>query len=70
MEETFSSSQDMANDVGSNLKGRKLLGERDSLVETWIVIRESELVRLLRNAYKKRTQHQFWKIIARSFRPF
>ena len=37
MEETFSSSQDMAKDVG-NLKGEKLLGEQDSFVETWTVI--------------------------------
>ena len=54
MKKTFSRNQDMAEDVGS---GVKLLGEQDSLVETWKIIRESGLVQLFRNAYKRRTQH-------------
>ena len=58
MEETFSPSHDMAEDVGSG-SGGKLLGEKNSLVETWTVIGESGLVLLLRNAYKRRTQLQF-----------
>ena len=44
MKGTFSSSHDMAEDVGN---GGKLLGEQDSLVETWIVIGKSGLVQLL-----------------------
>ena len=56
MEKTFSPSHDMEEDVGSS---EKLLGERDSLVQTWTVIGESGLVQLLINSYKMRTQHQF-----------
>ena len=56
MEENFSPSHDMVEDVGS---GGKLLVEQDSLVEIWIVIRENGLMQLLKNAYKMRTQHQF-----------
>ena len=56
MEVTFSPCHDMTEDVGN---GGKLLGEQDSLVETWTIIGESGLVQLLRNAYKKKTQHQF-----------
>ena len=41
-ERDFSPSQDM--DVGNYLNGGKSLEEQDSLVETWIVIGESELV--------------------------
>ena len=41
IEETSSPSHDMAEDVGSY---GKLLGEQDSLVETWTIIRESRLV--------------------------
>ena len=55
MEATFFPSHDMTEDVGN---GGKLLGEQDSLVETWTVIGESGLVELLRNSYQ-RTQHQF-----------
>ena len=55
-EENFSPSHEMTKDMGS---GGKLLGEQDSLVETWAVNGESGLVQLLRNAYKMRTQHQF-----------
>ena len=57
MEETFSLSQDMAEDVGSYLNGGKSLGEQDSLVETWTVIVESGLVQLLINAYKRESKH-------------
>ena len=46
----------MAEDLGN---GGNLLGEKNSLVETRTIIRESGLVQLLENAYKKRTQHQF-----------
>ena len=56
MEETFSPSHDMVEDLGN---GGNLLGEQDSLVETRTVIEESRLVQLLENAYKMRTQHQF-----------
>ena len=49
MEETFSPSQDMTEYVSS---GGKLLGNK-ILVGTWIVIEESGLVLLLRNAYKR-----------------
>ena len=56
IKETFSPSHDMAKDVGS---GGKLLGEKDSLVETWTSVGESGLVQLLRNSYKRRSQHQF-----------
>ena len=61
MEETFSLSEDMTKDVGSNLKVEKLFGAQDFLMETWTVIGESELMRLLRNAYKriKTKQEQF-----------
>ena len=38
MEKTFSLSQDMAENVGS---GGKLLGEQDSLMETWTIVGES-----------------------------
>ena len=44
MENTFSQSQDMVEGVSSYLNGGKLLGEQDSLVETWTIIGESELV--------------------------
>ena len=44
MEETFSLSQDMIEDVDRYLKGEKLLEEQDSLVETWIVVGESGLM--------------------------
>ena len=40
-------------DVGSYLNDGKSLGEQDSLVETWTIIRESRLVQLLKNAYKR-----------------
>ena len=63
MEETFSPSQDMAEDVDSYLNCGKLLREQDFLVETWTVIGEIGLVQLLRNAYKRRTQHQFERMI-------
>ena len=53
MENTFSPSQDIAEDVDSFLKGEKLLKEQDSLVESWITIGENGLVQLLRNAYKR-----------------
>ena len=56
MEETFSQNHDMAEDVGS---GGKLLGEQDSLVETWKVIGGRGSGQFLRNAYKRKTQHQF-----------
>ena len=59
MEDTFSSSQDMTEDVDSYLNGGKSLGEQDSLVETWTLNGESGLVELFKNAYKMRTQHQF-----------
>ena len=58
MEETFSPSQDIAEDVDSFLKGEKLLEEQDSLVESWITIGENGLVQLLRNAYKRESKHQ------------
>ena len=41
MDETFSQSKDMTKHVG---RGEKLLGEQDSLVETWTIIGESGLV--------------------------
>ena len=41
MEEIFSQSHDMTEDVGSS---RKLLGEQDSLVETWTLIGESGML--------------------------
>ena len=56
IEKTFSPSHDLVEDVDSS---EKLLGEQDSLVETWTVIGGSGLVQLLRNAYKMMTQHQF-----------
>ena len=56
MEETFSPSHDIVEDVSG---GGKLLGEQDFLVETLTIIRESGLIQLLINAYKRRTQHQF-----------
>ena len=46
----------MAKDMGS---GEKLLGEQDSLVETWKVIGERGSRQLLRNAYQRKTQHKF-----------
>ena len=52
MDATFSLSQDMTEYVG---RGGKLLGEQDSLVETWTVIEESGLMQLRRNAYKSRS---------------
>ena len=69
MEKAYSPSQDMAEYVDSYLKGGKLHGEQASLVETWTVIGESGLVQLLRNAYKRRTQHQFWRIINQESKP-
>ena len=63
MEETFSPSEDMAEDVDSYLNGGKLLREQDFLVETLTVIGEIGLVQLLRNAYKRTTQHQFERMI-------
>ena len=41
MEETFSRSHNMSEDVGI---GGKLLGDQDSLVETWTIVVESGLV--------------------------
>ena len=58
MEETFSPSQDMAEDMSSYLKGGKLLKKQDSLVETWTVVGESGHVQLLRNAYKRESKHR------------
>ena len=52
----FSSSHDMAEDVGSD---GKLLKKQDCLMERWTIIGESGLVQLLINAYKKMTLHQF-----------
>ena len=52
MEETFSPSYNMAEDVDG---GGKLFGEQDSLLETWTVIGENGLVQLL----KIIAQHQF-----------
>ena len=54
MEETFSPSHDMTKDVGSR---EKLLRVQDSFVETWIAVGENGLVQLLKNTYKRRTQH-------------
>ena len=58
MEEIFSPSQEMTKNVDSYLKGGKLLEDQDSLVETWIAVEESWLVQLLRNAYKRESNHQ------------
>ena len=41
MDDTFSPSQDMTEYVD---RGEKLLGEQESLVETWTVIGESGLM--------------------------
>ena len=46
----------MVKDVDSS---EKLLGKQDSLIEIWTVIRESELIQLLINAYKMMTLLQF-----------
>ena len=59
MEKTFSPSQDMAEDVGSYLNGGKSLREQDFLGETWTISGECGLMQLFKNAYKRRTQHQF-----------
>ena len=64
MEEIFSSSHDMAEDVGSD---GKLLEEQDCLVET--IIGESGLVQLLINAYIKMTQHHFKRIKNQESKP-
>ena len=52
MDATFSLSQDMTGYVG---RGGKLLGEQDSLVETWTAIKESGLMQLRRNTHKNRS---------------
>ena len=56
MDDTFSPSHDMAKYIviGS---GESYLGNK-TLVGTWTVIGESEFVQLLRNVYKRSTQHQ------------